>query len=43
MIQAEARRANPETLDAISRKIPGPLGLCTWLKCKPASSGGLSA
>ena len=43
MIQAEVRRTNPETLDAICRKIPGPPGLCTWLKCKPASSGGLSA
>ena len=33
MIQAEAIRANPETLDAISRKVPVPLGLCTWLEC----------
>ena len=33
MIQAEAIRANPETLDAISRKVLIPLGLCSWLEC----------
>ena len=33
MIQAEAIRANPETLDAISRKVPVPLWLCTRLEC----------
>lgn len=43
MIHAEAIEANPGNLDAISKNVPVLLWLCTWLECKPTSSGGISA